>query len=166
MSCDICPLCGETTHRSGHKPKRNWTRERWCRFPAPVAHLRHLIARDASGMNSLEVIKTMTTTPETAVEIRSLFRRAVKADAADIRELKPQVRSEQRAESDKARAMQSKLARLRRAARARHVAYSLWRGRSGPKSRTTILTAIRRCPTRSPRPGRRWPARWGMRARL
>ncbi len=26
--------------------------------------------------------------------------------------------------------MQSKLARLRRAARARHVAYSLWRGRS------------------------------------
>lgn len=72
----------------------------------------------------------MTTTPETATEIRSVFRQAVKTDAADIRELKSQVRSEQRAESDKAPAMQSKLARLRRAARARHVAYSLWRGRS------------------------------------
>jgi hypothetical protein len=71
----------------------------------------------------------MSTTPGTVTDVRSAFRQAVTADAADIRELKPRVRSEQRAQSDKASAMQSRLARLRRAARARHVAYSLWRGR-------------------------------------
>jgi len=71
----------------------------------------------------------MSTTPGTVADVRSAFRQAVIADTAEIRELKPRVRSEQRARSDRASAMQSRLARLRRAARARHVAYSLWRGR-------------------------------------
>jgi hypothetical protein len=71
----------------------------------------------------------MSTTPGTVADVRAVFRQAVSADAAEIRELKPRVRSEQRAQSDQASAMQSRLARLRRAARARHVAYSLWRGR-------------------------------------
>jgi hypothetical protein len=71
----------------------------------------------------------MSTTPGTVADIRSAFRQAVSVDATDIKELKPRVRSEQRAQSDQASALQSRLARLRRAARARHVAYSLWRGR-------------------------------------
>jgi len=71
----------------------------------------------------------MSTTPGTVADVRSAFRQAVMADSVAIKELKPRVRSEQRAQSDQASAMQSRLARLRRAARARHVAYSLWRGR-------------------------------------
>jgi len=71
----------------------------------------------------------MTTTPGIAADVRTAFRQAIKADAADIRELKPQVRSRQRAQLGSAPAMQSRLARLRRAARARHIAYCLWRGR-------------------------------------
>lgn len=71
----------------------------------------------------------MTTTPGTTADVRAVFRQAVSTDAVDIRELKAQVRTHQRAQSEQAPAMQRRLARLRRAARARHVAYSLWRGR-------------------------------------
>jgi len=71
----------------------------------------------------------MSTTPETASRLRDIFRHAVGEDARAIRKLKPEVRAEQRAQSEEARGVQSRLARLRREARARHVAYSLWKGR-------------------------------------
>jgi hypothetical protein len=71
----------------------------------------------------------MSTTPETASRLRGIFRHAVAEDARAIRRLKPEVRAEQRAQSEEARGLQSRLARLRREARARHVAYSLWKGR-------------------------------------
>jgi hypothetical protein len=71
----------------------------------------------------------MSTTPEIVSSLRDIFRHAVAEDARAIRDLKPQVRSEQRAESEQAPGLQSRLARLRREARARHVAYSLWKGR-------------------------------------
>ncbi len=71
----------------------------------------------------------MSTTPETISPLREIFRQAVAEDASAIRDLKPQVRSEQRAQSEHAPGLQSRLARLRRDARARHVAYSLWKGR-------------------------------------
>jgi hypothetical protein len=71
----------------------------------------------------------MSTTPGTLSPLRAIFRRAVAADAIAIRELKPQVKAEQRAQSEQAPGLQSRLARLRREARARHVAYSLWKGR-------------------------------------
>jgi hypothetical protein len=71
----------------------------------------------------------MSTTPETFSSLRDIFRHAVAEDARAIRDLKPQVRIEQRAQTEHAPGLQSRLARLRREARARHVAYSLWRGR-------------------------------------
>ena len=75
----------------------------------------------------------MSTTPGTLSVLRDFFRQAVKADAAEIRALKPRVRAEQRARSKQAPGLQSTLAKLRRAARARHVAYSLWKGRCWPE---------------------------------
>lgn len=71
----------------------------------------------------------MSTTPETVSTLRDIFRHAVAEDARAIRDLKPHVRAEQRAQSEQAPGLQSRLARLRREARARHVAYSLWKGR-------------------------------------
>lgn len=71
----------------------------------------------------------MTTTPGTVDTLRTAFRSMVKADAAEIRNLKTRVRSEQAAQSADAPALQSRLTHLRRAARSRHVAYGLWRGR-------------------------------------
>lgn len=71
----------------------------------------------------------MSTTSETVPVLRDFFRQAVRNDAAEIRALKPRVRAEQRANSEQAAALQATLARLRRAARSRHVAYSLWKGR-------------------------------------
>lgn len=72
----------------------------------------------------------MSTTPGTVTDLRGFFRRCVAEDTADIRTLKARVRSEQGAQSDESRSLQSKLARLRRAARARHLTYSLWKGRT------------------------------------
>ena len=73
--------------------------------------------------------KDMSTTRETVGSLRDIFRHAVAEDARAIRVLKPQVRTELRAQSEQAPGLQSRLARLRREARARHVAYSLWKGR-------------------------------------
>ena len=71
----------------------------------------------------------MSTTPGTISPVRSIFRAAIAADATAIRELKPKVKAEQRAQSETASQLQSRLARLRRDARARHLAYGLWKGR-------------------------------------
>ncbi len=72
----------------------------------------------------------MSTTPGTVTDLRTFFRGSALADAEEIRALKGRVRAEQRDASPQAPALQSRLARLRRAARARHVAYSLWKGRT------------------------------------
>jgi hypothetical protein len=71
----------------------------------------------------------MTTTPGTIDALRTVFRTAVKSDATEIRALKLRVRVAQRAQSADAPALHSGLTALRRAARVRHVAYSLWKGR-------------------------------------
>ena len=71
----------------------------------------------------------MTTTPGTFTALRTVFRGAFAADAKEIRSLKARVRVEQRAASDEAPALQSHLAAIRKAARARHLAYSLQKGR-------------------------------------
>jgi len=71
----------------------------------------------------------MSTTSGTVVDLRTYFRRSAAADAVEIRASKDRVRSAQRAQSPQASSLQSRLARLRREARARHVAYSLWKGR-------------------------------------
>jgi len=72
----------------------------------------------------------MSTTSETLVALRGVFRRAIATDAGEIRTLKAATRAEQRAGSPEAPKLQSRLARLRHAARARHLAYSLWKGRT------------------------------------
>ena len=71
----------------------------------------------------------MSTTPGTVTDLRTYFRRSAAADTVEIRGLKERVRSEQRSQSPHAASLQSGLARLRRQARARHVAYSLCKGR-------------------------------------
>src|SRR5260370_21597326 len=71
----------------------------------------------------------MTTSAGTVVDLRTYFRRSAAADAVEIRASKDGVRSAQRAQSPQASSLQSRLARLRREARVRHVAYSLWKGR-------------------------------------
>lgn len=71
----------------------------------------------------------MTTTPGTFTALRTVFRGAVATDAKEIRSLRARVRIEQRAASDEAPALQSHLAAMRKAARARHLAYCLQKGR-------------------------------------
>lgn len=71
----------------------------------------------------------MSTTPEIVTDLRTYFRQSAAGDAVAIRTSKERVRSEQRALSPHAAGLQSRLARLRREARARHVTYSLWKGR-------------------------------------
>jgi hypothetical protein len=72
----------------------------------------------------------MSTTQESVAALRGIFRQSIAEDAAEIRQLKAKTRAQQRAGSSDAPALQSRLARLRRSARARHLVYSMCRGRT------------------------------------
>ena len=72
----------------------------------------------------------METSVGTVSELLITFRASVKRDAVAIRGLKAQIGDEQRSDGFRIPQLQSSLHNLRGEARARHVTYCLWKGRS------------------------------------